>query len=422
MGRTPPSLALPHTDPMLSPLHEFSDQPDFLRLLGIRILSGIAQNMLVVVLAWQMYNLTGSAWDLGLVGLLQFAPVLALTLPAGHLADRYSRTRILSICTAVLAITVAALLVATVTGAMGRTSILLASVVLGSVRAFQMPAQQSLLGALLPTALLPRGAALAGMTMQAAVIGGPALAGFLFLETGLAAYAVCLVMLVVAFVLGIAMQSGQTGVSQGRMTLESLLAGFRFVQRSPILLGAVSLDLMAVLLGGATALLPIFAKDILHVGSEGLGALRAAPGVGALIVSVWMAQRPLQRQVGPWLFASVAVFGLATLGFGLSTDFWLSMAMLAITGAADMVSVVIRQTLMQLDTPDEIRGRVGAVNSIFIGASNQLGEFESGAVAAAIGPVGSVVTGAIGTLVVVVAWIRLFPALAWRDRYTHPNT
>jgi MFS family permease len=407
---------------MLSPLHEFSDQPDFLRLLGIRILSGIAQNMLVVVLAWQMYNLTGSAWDLGLVGLLQFAPVLALTLPAGHLADRYSRTRILSICTAVLAITVAALLVATVTGAMGRTSILLASVVLGSVRAFQMPAQQSLLGALLPTALLPRGAALAGMTMQAAVIGGPALAGFLFLETGLAAYAVCLVMLVVAFVLGIAMQSGQTGVSQGRMTLESLLAGFRFVQRSPILLGAVSLDLMAVLLGGATALLPIFAKDILHVGSEGLGALRAAPGVGALIVSVWMAQRPLQRQVGPWLFASVAVFGLATLGFGLSTDFWLSMAMLAITGAADMVSVVIRQTLMQLDTPDEIRGRVGAVNSIFIGASNQLGEFESGAVAAAIGPVGSVVTGAIGTLVVVVAWIRLFPALAWRDRYTHPNT
>jgi MFS family permease len=407
---------------MLAPLREFSGQPDFLRLLGIRILSGIAQNMLVVVLAWQMYNLTGSAWDLGLVGLLQFAPVLALTLPAGHLADRYSRTRILSICTAVQTLTVAALLAATLTGSMGRTNILLASVVLGSVRAFQMPAQQSLLGALLPTALLPRGAALTGMTMQAAVIGGPALAGFLFLETGLAAYAVCLVMLVVAFFLGIAMQSGQTGVSQGRMTLESLLAGFRFVQRSPILLGAVSLDLMAVLLGGATALLPIFAKDILHVGSEGLGALRAAPGVGALIVSVWMAQHPLQRRVGPWLFASVAVFGLATLGFGLSTHFWLSMAMLAITGAADMVSVVIRQTLMQLDTPDEIRGRVGAVNSIFIGASNQLGEFESGAVAAAIGPVGSVVTGAIGTLVVVVAWMRLFPTLAWRDRYTHPDT
>ena len=422
MGRIPPCLALPHSDPMLAPLREFSGQPDFLRLLGIRILSGIAQNMLVVVLAWQMYNLTGSAWDLGLVGLLQFAPVLALTLPAGHLADRYSRTRILSICTAVQTLTVAALLAATLTGSMGRTNILLASVVLGSVRAFQMPAQQSLLGALLPTALLPRGAALTGMTMQAAVIGGPALAGFLFLETGLAAYAVCLVMLVVAFFLGIAMQSGQTGVSQGRMTLESLLAGFRFVQRSPILLGAVSLDLMAVLLGGATALLPIFAKDILHVGSEGLGALRAAPGVGALIVSVWMAQHPLQRRVGPWLFASVAVFGLATLGFGLSTHFWLSMAMLAITGAADMVSVVIRQTLMQLDTPDEIRGRVGAVNSIFIGASNQLGEFESGAVAAAIGPVGSVVTGAIGTLVVVVAWMRLFPTLAWRDRYTHPDT
>ncbi len=403
--------------PLTSPIQEFSGQPDFIRLLGLRLLSGLGQQMLMVAVAWQMYNLTGSAWDLGLVGLVQFAPVLAFTLPAGHLADRYSRTRIIALCVAVQALTVAGLLVATTTGTQSRSTILLASVVLGAVRAFQNPAMQSLIGALLPPALLPRGAALAGMTMQASVIAGPALAGLLFMDSGVVVYACGLALFAGATLLAAGMHPGIAPASPARMTLDSLLAGFRFVKDSPILLGAISLDLMAVLLGGATALLPIFAKDILHVGSEGLGALRAAPAVGALTVSVLLSQRPLQRRVGRWMFGAVAVYGLCMLGFGLSTSFWLSLAVLAVSGAADMVSVVIRQTLMQLDTPDEIRGRVGAVNSIFIGASNQLGEFESGAVAAWIGPVGSVVTGAIGTLVVVVLWMRLFPTLARRDTY-----
>ena len=402
-------------------LNEFKGQRDFIRLLGLRLLSGLGQQMLMVAVAWQMYNLTGSAWDLGLVGLVQFAPVLAFTLPAGHLADRYSRTRIIALCVAVQALTVAGLLAATMTGTQSRTTILLASVVLGAVRAFQMPAMQSLIGALLPPALLPRGAALAGMTMQASVIGGPALAGVLFMDSGAVVYGCGLALFAGATLLATGMRPGLAPASPARMTLDSLLAGFRFVKDSPILLGAISLDLMAVLLGGATALLPIFAKDILHVGSEGLGALRAAPAVGALTVSVLLSQRPLQRRVGHWMFGAVAVYGLCMLGFGLSTSFWLSLAVLAVSGAADMVSVVIRQTLMQLDTPDAIRGRVGAVNSIFIGASNQLGEFESGAVAAWIGPVGSVVTGAVGTLVVVVLWMRLFPTLARRDSYQHAS-
>ena len=237
------------------------------------------------------------------------------------------------------------------------------------------------------------------------------------MDTGLAVYAVCLALLAVALFLSLRMAPTRSAAPAQPMSLQSLFAGLHFVRGNPILLGAISLDLMAVLLGGATALLPIFAKDILHVGSEGLGALRAAPAVGAVACSMVLARHTLRRHVGRWMFGAVAVYGLSTLAFGLSSLFLVSLAALAVSGAADMVSVVIRQTLMQLDTPDEIRGRVGAVNSIFIGASNQLGEFESGAVAAAIGPVGSVVTGAIGTLVVAAVWMGLFPELARRDGY-----
>ncbi len=398
-------------------LDEFSGHPDFLRLMAARFLGGIANQMLLVAIAWQMYNLTGSAWDLGLVGLYQFAPVLALTLIAGHAADRYPRTLIIAACMALQALGAAVLLVGTVGDSVSRGLLFGMSVALGAARAFQHPAQGSLVGALLPASLLPRGAAVNGTTMQATVIAGPAIAGLLFFDTGVVVYATSLVLLLASLVLSLRMQPVRTAAPAQPISLDSLLAGARFVGRSPILLGAVSLDLMAVLLGGATALLPIFAKDILHVGSEGLGALRAAPAVGAVICSVIMARRPLRQHVGRWMFAGVTVFGLATLVFGLSTNFWISLLALAVSGAADMVSVVIRQTLMQLDTPDEIRGRVGAINTIFIGASNQLGEFESGAVAAWIGPVGSVVTGAIGTLVVVVLWVRLFPALWRRDGY-----
>jgi hypothetical protein len=254
--------------------------------------------------------------------------------------------------------------------------------------------------------------------MQTTVIGGPAAAGLLFMQTGVAVYATSMMLLVASFTLMLFMRRLPAAAPAHPLSLDALLAGVRFVGGKPILLGAVSLDLMAVLLGGATALLPMYAKEILQVGSEGLGALRAAPAVGAVICSLILSRRPLRSKVGKWMFAGVTIYGLSTLVFGLSTHFLLSLVALAISGAADMVSVVIRHTLMQLDTPDDIRGRVGSVNTIFIGASNQLGEFESGAVAAWIGPVGSVVTGALGTLVIVALWIRLFPALWRRDSFT----
>jgi len=398
-----------------SSLRQFAGHPDFLRLLGARLMGGSATQMLMVALAWQMYELTGSAWDLGLVGLYQFAPVLLLTLPAGHAADRIARSRIIACTMSLQWLSAALLLAATMSGWLTRELILGVSVMLGAARAFQMPAQQSLVGALLPSLLLPRGAALTSSCNQVTVIGGPALAGLLFVGTGVTVYATCLVLLLVALVLVLKMHAPRMPPSREPVTLQSLLAGVHFVWRSQTLLGAISLDLMAVLLGGATALLPIYAKDILHVGASGLGALRAAPAVGALACSVALTHWPLRRRVGHTLMASVAAYGVCMLAFGVSTSFWLSMAVLAVSGAADMVSVVVRQTLMQLDTPDEIRGRVGAVNSIFIGASNQLGEFESGAVAAWIGPVGSVLAGGVGTLLVVAAWWKLFPVLVRRD-------
>ena len=398
-------------------LRAFAAFPDFLRLLGARMLGGGANQMLMVAAAWQMYEITNSAWDLGLVGLFQFAPVLLLTLIAGHAADRYPRHRLVAAAIGLQGLAGAVLLWATLDARVSRELLLGVSVALGAARAFQMPAQQSLVASLLPGHLLARGWALSASGNQIAVIGGPAAAGLLIAVSSAVVYAVCVALVAISLVLLLQMQPPQLREDATRVSLESLLAGVRYVWASPVLLGAISLDLMAVLLGGATALLPIYARDILHVGPTGLGLLRAAPAVGALACSIWLSLRPLHRRVGRWLMLSVGVYGLCMLAFGLSTDFWLSMTVLAASGAADMVSVVVRQTLMQLDTPDAIRGRVSAVNSIFIGASNQLGEFESGAVAAWIGPVGAAVTGGIGTLLVAAAWWKMFPQMAGRDTY-----
>ena len=401
-------------------LRAFTAFPDFLRLLGSRIMGGGANQMLMVAAAWQMYEITHSAWDLGLVGLYQFAPVLLLTLIAGHAADRYPRHRIIAATLALQGVAALLLLWATLAGQVSREMLLALSVVLGTARAFQMPAQQSLVASLLPGHLLPRGWALSSSGNQIAVIGGPALAGLLIALSTATVYAVSVGLVVASTVLLLQMRPPVVRTSQAEPTLDELFAGVRYVWRSPILLGAISLDLMAVLLGGATALLPIYARDILMVGPTGLGLLRAAPAVGALACSLTLSLHPLRRRVGPWLMVSVALYGLCMIAFGVSTSFWLSMGVLVVSGAADMVSVVLRQTLMQLDTPDEIRGRVGAVNSIFIGASNQLGEFESGAAAAWIGPVAAVVTGGMGTLLVVAIWWKIFPQLARRDTYDAP--
>lgn len=380
-----------------------------------RLAGTAAGQMAMVAVGWQMYDLTGSAWDLGLVGLLQFAPAMLLALPAGQLIDRVHRGRILAASLGATALVSALLWLASAGGWANRELLLGVSVALGVVRAFQMPAQQALVPSLVPATLLPRALAFSSAAMQAAVIAGPAIGGVVYVAGAAAVYAACTALFGLGTALAMAVRYEHAPPPAAPVTSETLLAGVRFVWRKKPVLGAMSLDLFAVLLGGATALLPMFAKDILHVGPWGLGLLRSAPAVGALLTSALLTRWPVRRRTGRVLLGAVAVYGVAQLVFGLSTSFWLSLSVLGISGAADMISVVIRQTLVQLETPDDMRGRVSAVNSIFIGASNQLGEFESGATAALLGPVGSVVLGGLGTLVVAAAWFKVFPALAQRD-------
>ena len=394
--------------------HLFSHRA-FVRFWLARLCGTTANQMLMVALAWHMYDITSSAWDLGLVGLFQFVPALLLTLPAGHLADRLHRGRIFAACMGIQALTAMLLLGAMYTGLATRELILAISVLLGIARAFQMPAQQALIPQLVPTVLLQRAVTISTSAMQAAIICGPALGGLLYTLGPATVYASCMGLLLLAA--GLALNVNyhhKTALAVA--TWSSVLAGVAFVWRRKVVLGATTLDLFAVLLGGATALLPIFARDLLQTGPVGLGLLRAAPAVGALAMSLVLVRWPLKRRVGHKLLLAVAVFGLATVVFGLSRSFALSLLALVVTGAADSISMVMRSTLVQLETPDEMRGRVSAVNSIFIGASNQLGEFESGTVAALWGPVVSVVSGGIGTVLVAAAWLKLFPSLAQRDR------
>lgn len=399
---------------MLSHLADLFAQRQFIRFWLARLAGTIANQMLMVAVAWHMYDITSSPWDLGLVGLFQFVPALLMTLPAGHVADRVHRGRIFAACMLTQALMALLLLTATHEHVATRGLILGISVVLGVCRAFQMPAQQALTPQLVPRELLPRAIALSSSGMEAAIIGGPALGGVLYVTGASTVYATCMALLVIACVLALFVRYAHQRATSAA-TWDTFFAGLGFVWRHKLILGATSLDLFAVLLGGATALLPIYARDILHTGPVGLGLLRAAPAVGALCMSLVLVRWPLERHVGPKLMSAVAVFGLAMVVFGLSEHFVLSLLALMVTGAADNVSVVTRSTLVQLETPDEMRGRVSAVNSIFIGASNQLGEFESGATAALMGPVGSVVFGGAGTLLVAALWFRFFPALARRD-------
>ncbi len=388
----------------------------FMRLWFGRLAGTAANQMLLVALGWQMYDLTHSAWDLGLVGLFQFVPALALVLVAGQVVDRFHRAGIAALCMAAQAAIAAALVWGSAAHFIGREMLLVVSVAVGSVRAFQMPTQQALTPMVLPPTLLPRGLAFSSAGMQSAIVAGPAIGGFVYVAGAQVVYAVCTVLFVIAGLLMAGVRYDQAARVKKAISIETLLAGVRFVAAKPVVLGAISLDLFAVLFGGATALLPIFARDVLHVGSWGLGLLRAAPAAGAFVTSIVLTRWPVTRRAGRVLLTAVAVYGVATLVFGVSVSFILSLLALVVSGAADMISVVIRQSLVQLDTPDEMRGRVSAVNSVFIGASNQLGEFESGVTAAWLGPLGSVVLGGIGTLLVAATWLRLFPALAQRDR------
>ena len=405
------------------------DQHDYLRLLVARIAGTAAQQMLMVALGWQVYDLTGSAWALGFVGLAQFLPALLFTLPAGHLVDKHDRRLMLAASLGLQALVAALLAWGSGGGWVDARWILATSVLLGMARAVQMPSIQALTPSLVPAKLLPRAVAASSSVMQGAIVLGPALGGALYgwaashreslpgAQPGaVVVYGTSLVLLLLSIGGALLVRHRSTHARTAAANWESVTAGLRFIWNRKVMLGAISLDLFAVLLGGATALLPIFARDILQIGPEGMGLLRAAPAVGAVSVGLVLARRGIERHAGAWLLGAVAVFGLATIGFALARSAALAFAMLAVSGAADMFSVVIRQSLVQLETPDDMRGRVGAVNSVFIGASNQLGEFESGVTAALLGPVGSVLLGGFGTLAVVALWWRLFPDLARRDR------
>ena len=392
--------------------------PDLRRYLASRFIVGVATQILTVAVGWQVFLATGDPFDLGLVALSQFLPFIVLILPAGHVADRYDRRRVQLLTYLLATVCAAALLALSLAGVTDTLPIFGVMVLFGVVRAFSQPTSQALLPNLAPLELFPRAVAVNSSLGQVATIAGPAVGGVLVLFGVEVAYALSLVLLVIGVVLVAGLRGGgRRETSTEPVSWATLLSGVAFVRSRPIVLGSISLDLFAVLFGGATALLPIYAGEILDVGPVGLGAMRAAPAVGAAVLAALVAVRPIRRAVGRWMFGGVAAFGLATIVFGLSTSFAVSLAALAVTGAGDMVSVYIRHLLVQLETPDAIRGRVSAVNSVFIGASNELGEFESGVTAAWWGVVPSVVIGGMATLVVGGVWTRLFPGLWQLDRF-----
>jgi MFS family permease len=411
-----PASAAPHTQLSLLQHHVF------LRFWASRVASMFAYQMLSVAVGWQVYALTGRALDLGIIGLVQFIPSLLLALPAGHAADHYDRRHIVMLCQLLEWLAMGLLALGSLLHWFSEPAILGLLLVIGVAKAFEFPTMQALLPSLVPPPLLPRAMAMSASGAQAAMIVGPALGGFLYVAGAGVVYAVASLLCLLAVNLLWRFKLEQPPLHREPPTLKTVFAGIHYIRGKPVILGAISMDLFAVLLGGATALLPIFARDILHTGPWGLGLLRAAPAVGALATGVWLSHRPLAKRVGHTMFATVAAFGISTLVFALSTSFLLSLAALFALGAFDMVSMVIRGALVQIETPDSMRGRVSAVNAVFINTSNQLGEFESGVTAAWFGTVPATLIGGLGTLVVVALWMWWFPALRERQRLDSGTT
>jgi MFS family permease len=388
---------------------------------GVGVLGTVAQS---VTMGWQVYDLSRShrsiaesALYVGLLGLATFLPLFFLALPAGVVADRFARKRVLALCFAAEAVCAGVLVATALLGAMSVAVLIGVAFGFGIARAFRAPAGTALGPMLVPKALLPRAIAWNSLAFQVGTISGPALAGLLVGRWSSAhAYGVSLVLYLVPIVgLGLIRRPTTPEVQPGSR-VQQAKEGLRYIWNNKVVLGAISLDLFAVLLGGATALLPVFARDILRVGAEGFGLLRSSPALGAMAVALVLASRPVRRKAGAAMFTGVAIFGVATVVFGLSRSFWLSLVALAILGGADMVSVYVRQTLIQIVTPDAMRGRVASVSFLFIGASNELGEFESGVTARLFGPVLAAVLGGVLSLLVTASWARLFPTLAHVDR------
>jgi MFS family permease len=421
----PPSTPLSQAKWPLAALRH----PGFAGFLAARFLATFAIQMQTVAVGWQVYSLTHDPLDLGLVGLSQFLPFIPLVLIAGHAADRFNRRKILALCYSIQVLCALLLLAFTLTGLGVVWPVFVVMVLFGIARAFSMPSSQAIVPTLVPIESFGNAVALSSSSFQVATIAGPTLGGLLYLSGPETVYTVVAVLLAIAAILmslarvrpaSVAATSQRGGELRDPAASESwhaVLEGIRFVRSRPVVLGAISLDLFAVLLGGATALLPAYAHDILHVGPIGLGLLRTAPGVGAALTAIVLAFTPMARHVGRWMFAGVTLFGVATIIFGVSQLFVVSLCALLLLGLGDMASVYIRHMLVQLETPDAIRGRVSAVNGVFIGASNELGEFESGLTAAWFGLVPAVVLGGVATLLVAVLWMRWFPTLRTIDKF-----
>lgn len=388
---------------------------NFAFLWSARCLSGLGLQMQTVALGWLVYSLSHSALALGIIGLTGFLPSVALALVTGHLADVIDRRTILLISYSAMAACALGLSGFTALGMTVTWPLYILALLIGSARAFANPASQALLPNLVRTDHLGNAIALSSSAWQLASIAGPALGGVLYAFGGTLVFGTVAALFLAGLLLLASIRAPHRQTPRSQTTWNTLVAGFHFIWARPVILGAISLDLFAVLFGGATALLPIYARDLYHAGPWGLGLLRSVPALGALTTAGIIAHRPLGSRTGLRMFGAVAMFGLATIGFGLSPSLPIALPFLFVLGASDMVSVVIRQTLVQADTPDAMRGRVAAVNSVFIGASNELGEFESGTVAALIGTIPSVVAGGIGTLLVVGFWMVWFPELRRRD-------
>ena len=380
------------------------------------VTTGFAMAMASVAIGWQVYSVRENPLDLGLIGLAEFLPLLLLALPAGHVADRFPRRRIYALMVVLDVVVFLALLGVTLQGADRVWPFYVLAFLTGTASAFGAPAGRALTPSLVPQEILVSALAQRSIAFQLSLVAGPAFGGILFAIRAELVYLVAIGLSLIALVCVLALRAGREPAADGAADLDEVLAGVRLIRRTRVLLGAISLDLFAVLLGGAVALLPVFAKDILDVGPTGLGFLRTAPAIGSFLAALAIARWPVRRRAGPTLFFVVAAFGCCMIVFGLSRVMWLSMLALALGGAFDLVSVVLRSTILPLVTPDEVRGRVNAVEMVFISASNELGAFESGVAAALIGAVPAVVLGGIATIVVAGLWWRLFPSLARVDR------
>jgi MFS family permease len=386
-------------------------EPSYTKFWFARICSTVSFQMVGVAVGWQIYALTHSTFALGMVGLVQFLPMLLLMLVVGHVADRFDRRKILSICQLIEGLTMASLALCSYLGWLHPAGIYGAVFAVGVARAFESPSTQALVPSLVEDSMVPAAIAWTSSANQTSCIVGPALGGLLYAFGAHVPYGLCAVLFISASILSAQIHARRQILSKAPVTATSIFSGIHYIRERKNILGAISLDLFVVLLGGATALLPAYAHDLLHTGPWGLGLLRLAPAVGALATSIYLAHYPIRRAAGRKMFTAVIVFGLATIAFAFSRSILLSMLILIVLGCADVISVVVRASLVQLETPDAMRGRVSAVNSLFIGTSNQLGEFESGVTASWFGLIPATIIGGVGSIGIALIWMKGFPGL-----------